>query len=223
MNPEATLTEPRAGAMRRRLPIQFAFMPVKLITLKSGRVRVETPGGIKAFATTPAKAERQRRLLEGVEHGWKPTHRNPEKIPLDSIIAQGPPLYKLHDLWLEGGRHIQPAVPLAMFPNATLRQMDFKFWGLNSYDAHIAFPALRGAHVTISERPVKAVGYQIVVFGEGDGPSITAMYKHDFKSDDVDLTFGGLVRRGRALISLHNALEHLPKLPNGWQYLQFVD
>jgi len=38
-----------------------------------GKVQVRTPGGIKAKATTPAKAARQKRLLNAVEHGWKPT------------------------------------------------------------------------------------------------------------------------------------------------------
>lgn len=221
LNPAKHSTELRAT--RRKIPIKFIFMPVKLIKLKSGKVRVETPTGVKSFATTPANAQRQRRLLKGVEHGWKPTHRNPEKMPLDDIIAQGPPLYKLHDIELADGGKLRADVPVAMYPNASLRQVDFKFWGLNSYDAHIAFPSLRGAHVSDFERAVKAVNYQIIVLGQDGGPSITAMYRHPFASGDVNLTFGGLVRHGRALISLHNALEHLPKLPNGWQYLQFVN
>ena len=48
-------------------------MPVKTKKLPGGKVRVSTPGGVKAKGTTPAKAERQRRLLEGVKRGWKPT------------------------------------------------------------------------------------------------------------------------------------------------------
>ena len=47
-------------------------MPVK-ITETDGKVRVSTPGGVKAKATTPAKARRQANLLRGVEHGFKPT------------------------------------------------------------------------------------------------------------------------------------------------------
>jgi len=35
--------------------------------------QVSTPGGIKAKSTTKKKAEAQVRLLQGVEHGWKPT------------------------------------------------------------------------------------------------------------------------------------------------------
>jgi hypothetical protein len=41
--------------------------------VKGGKVRVSTPHGVKAKATTPAKAERQKHLLNAVEHGWKPT------------------------------------------------------------------------------------------------------------------------------------------------------
>lgn len=48
-------------------------MPVKIKSVGKGRVRVSTPGGVKAKHTTPAKAERQKRLLNAVEHGWKPS------------------------------------------------------------------------------------------------------------------------------------------------------
>jgi hypothetical protein len=50
-------------------------MPVKLRRVGKGRVRVTTPGGVKAKSTTPAKARRQRNLLRGIEHGWRPTGR----------------------------------------------------------------------------------------------------------------------------------------------------
>ena len=43
-------------------------MPVKKTKVKGGKVRVSTPGGIKAKATTPAKAAAQTRLLQGIEH-----------------------------------------------------------------------------------------------------------------------------------------------------------
>jgi len=43
-------------------------MPVKLKKLQGGKVRVSTPGGVKAKATTPAKAKAQQRLLNAVEH-----------------------------------------------------------------------------------------------------------------------------------------------------------
>lgn len=47
-------------------------MPVTETKLKNGKVRVSTPNGVKAKATTPAKAERQKHLLNAVEHGWTP-------------------------------------------------------------------------------------------------------------------------------------------------------
>ena len=52
-------------------------MPVTKRRLASGKVRVTTPGGIKAKATTPAKAAAQERLLNAIEHnpGFKPRRR----------------------------------------------------------------------------------------------------------------------------------------------------
>ena len=50
-------------------------MPVTKSKLPSGKVRVSTPGGVKANATTPEKAEKQERLLNAVEHGWKPSKK----------------------------------------------------------------------------------------------------------------------------------------------------
>lgn len=47
-------------------------MPVRTSKLPSGKVRVSTPHGVKAKATTPEKAEAQARLLNAVDHGWKP-------------------------------------------------------------------------------------------------------------------------------------------------------
>jgi len=56
-------------------------MPVKLKSVGKGKVQVSTPNGVKAKATTPAKAARQRNLLNAVEHGWKPTgHPARDKI-----------------------------------------------------------------------------------------------------------------------------------------------
>ena len=49
-------------------------MPVRIKKVKGG-YSVSTPHGTKAKRTTKAKAESQRRLLQGVEHGWKPTRR----------------------------------------------------------------------------------------------------------------------------------------------------
>ena len=47
-------------------------MPVKVSKVKGG-YQVRTPGGVKTKHTSKAKAEGQRRLLEGVDRGWKPT------------------------------------------------------------------------------------------------------------------------------------------------------
>ena len=47
-------------------------MPVHVTKTRRG-YRVSTPGGVKAEGTTKAKAEAQRRLLNAVEHGWRPT------------------------------------------------------------------------------------------------------------------------------------------------------
>ena len=49
-------------------------MPVKL-TKVDGKVRVSTPNGVKAKATTMEKAKSQERLLNAVEHGWKPKNK----------------------------------------------------------------------------------------------------------------------------------------------------
>ena len=46
-------------------------MPVKIT--KTDGYRVSTPHGTKAKHTTKIKAEAQKRLLQGIEHGWKPT------------------------------------------------------------------------------------------------------------------------------------------------------
>jgi hypothetical protein len=48
-------------------------MPVRLTKLPNGKVRVSTPNGIHAKATTPEKAKAQERLLNAIDHGWKPT------------------------------------------------------------------------------------------------------------------------------------------------------
>jgi hypothetical protein len=47
-------------------------MPVNISKAKGG-YRVSTPHGVKAKHTTKEKAEAQKRLLNAVEHGWRPT------------------------------------------------------------------------------------------------------------------------------------------------------
>jgi len=46
-------------------------MPYKL--RKVDGYRVSSPHGVKSNKTTLRKAKAQIRLLQGVEHGWKPT------------------------------------------------------------------------------------------------------------------------------------------------------
>jgi len=49
-------------------------MPYKTRSVGGGKVRVTSPHGTKAKATTPAKAQRQTNLLRAVEHtDWRPT------------------------------------------------------------------------------------------------------------------------------------------------------
>lgn len=40
---------------------------------------MSTPSGVKAKGTTKAKAEKQKNLLNGIEHGWKPTKNRKKK------------------------------------------------------------------------------------------------------------------------------------------------
>lgn len=47
-------------------------MPVRL-SKRGSCVRVSTPNQVHARCTTAGKAKRQARLLNAVEHGWKPT------------------------------------------------------------------------------------------------------------------------------------------------------
>ena len=54
-------------------------MPVKIENKKGGKYEVKTPGGVKAKGTTKEKAEAQERLLNAVEHGWRPTGKPSKK------------------------------------------------------------------------------------------------------------------------------------------------
>ena len=49
-------------------------MPVT-IRRTNGKHQVSTPSGVKAKGTTKAKAEAQKRLLNVVDHGFKPRKR----------------------------------------------------------------------------------------------------------------------------------------------------
>ena len=43
------------------------------------KYQVSTPNGVKAKGTSKEKAEAQERLLNAVEHGWKPTGKPKKK------------------------------------------------------------------------------------------------------------------------------------------------
>jgi len=47
-------------------------MPAKVTKNKSGGYRVATPNGVHAKSTTKAKAKAQQRLLNAIDHGYKP-------------------------------------------------------------------------------------------------------------------------------------------------------
>ena len=46
-------------------------MPAKVKKV-NGKYQVSTPNGVHAKGTTKAKAKAQQRLLNAVDHGWKP-------------------------------------------------------------------------------------------------------------------------------------------------------
>jgi len=58
--------------------INYKYMPVKISKVK-GDYKVSTPGGTKAKKTTKAKAIKQERLINAVEHGWKPKKKKTKK------------------------------------------------------------------------------------------------------------------------------------------------
>uniref|UniRef100_A0A6M3JCN2 Uncharacterized protein n=1 Tax=viral metagenome TaxID=1070528 RepID=A0A6M3JCN2_9ZZZZ len=54
-------------------------MPVRKKKLPSGKVQVSHGGKVSAKGTTQKKADAQERLLNAVEHGWKPTGKPAKK------------------------------------------------------------------------------------------------------------------------------------------------
>ena len=52
-----------------------------------GKYRVSTPRGTKAKHTTKAKAEKQKRLLNAIDHGFKPTARPAKKKTRTESLA----------------------------------------------------------------------------------------------------------------------------------------
>ena len=53
-------------------------MPATVRKVKGG-FRVSTPNAVHAKRTTKKKAEGQKRLLNAVDHGWKPTRGKKRK------------------------------------------------------------------------------------------------------------------------------------------------
>jgi len=51
-------------------------MPAKIAKTKIGKYRVSTPNGVHAKGTTKTKAVKQQRLLNAIDHGWKPTGKS---------------------------------------------------------------------------------------------------------------------------------------------------
>ncbi len=54
-------------------------MPAKITKNAKGGYSVKTPNGVHAKNTTKQKAEAQKRLLNAIDHGWKPTGRKISK------------------------------------------------------------------------------------------------------------------------------------------------
>lgn len=50
-------------------------MPVKIKKKGRGKYEVSTPGGVKAKGTSRRKAKAQERLLNAIDHGWKPDRK----------------------------------------------------------------------------------------------------------------------------------------------------
>lgn len=48
-------------------------MPAKVTKTDSGKYKVSTPNQVHAKATTKEKAESQKRLLNAIDHGWRPS------------------------------------------------------------------------------------------------------------------------------------------------------
>ena len=53
-------------------------MPAK-ISKVSGGYKVKTPNAVHAKKTTKSKAMAQARLLNAIDHGWKPTKKKGKK------------------------------------------------------------------------------------------------------------------------------------------------
>lgn len=50
-------------------------MPAKVKKTKGGKYQVSTPNMTHAKGTSKKKAKAQQRLLNAIDHGWKPTKK----------------------------------------------------------------------------------------------------------------------------------------------------
>ena len=50
-------------------------MPARLVRNRDGTYRVVTPNATHAKHTTKRRAQAQARLLNALEHGWRPTYK----------------------------------------------------------------------------------------------------------------------------------------------------
>lgn len=149
-------------------------------------------------------------------------------IPLDSIVATVPPVYRLNWLVTSSGRLTpRSSQPIQMVPHG-FGEVLLKFWGFDTFDVHTAFPSFK--QYAYEERGheyciLTAVNYSITVHaGAGeDNPGVSAHYNHSFKvgSQAVYLGLQG-IHSNRPIFKFYKALEHLPKLPHDWQYMQFI-
>lgn len=55
-------------------------MPVKITKTKSGKYKVSTPNQVHAKSTTLKKAKAQERLLNAIDHGWRPSNKKHKKL-----------------------------------------------------------------------------------------------------------------------------------------------
>lgn len=62
-------------------------MPAEVTQLGGGQCRVSTPHGVKAKNTSCGNAKKQARLLNAVDHGWKPTGK-PASESIRTIATQ---------------------------------------------------------------------------------------------------------------------------------------
>ncbi len=50
-------------------------MPAKIKKLPNGKFQVKTPNAVHAKGTSEVSAKAQQRLLNALDHGWKPTQK----------------------------------------------------------------------------------------------------------------------------------------------------